>query len=107
MAIAALFDIDGTLIARNSAPLYMRHLRRSGQVRRRDVARTLYYLARYKVGMLDIERALIGPLVVDLGPRRKPTSSPTVPDWYAREVRALPRTGDGGHASRRIVAPAT
>ena len=56
--VAALFDIDGTLIARNSAPLYMRHLRRTGQARRRDMARTLYYLARYKLGLLDIDRAI-------------------------------------------------
>ena len=87
MAIAALFDIDGTLIARNSAPLYMRHLRRSGQVRRRDMARTLYYLARYKVGMLDIERALIGPLSWIAG-RPEADVLADCAAWYAQEVRA-------------------
>ena len=46
MAVAAFFDIDGTLIARNSAPLYMRHLRETGQARRRDLARTFYYFGR-------------------------------------------------------------
>ena len=58
MAVAALFDVDGTLIARNSAPLYMRHLRATGQARRRDVARTIYFVWRYKLGLLDIERAV-------------------------------------------------
>lgn len=58
MAVAALFDIDGTLLARNTASLYMRHLRRTGQARRRDVARTLYYLTWYKLGLLDVRRAL-------------------------------------------------
>jgi HAD superfamily hydrolase (TIGR01490 family) len=58
VAVAALFDIDGTLLARNTAPLYMTHLRRTGQARRRDVARTLYYLFWYKLGMLDVRRAL-------------------------------------------------
>jgi HAD superfamily hydrolase (TIGR01490 family) len=58
VAIAALFDIDGTLIARNSAPLYMQHLRRSGQARRRDVLRSFYYLLRYKLGSLNLDRAL-------------------------------------------------
>jgi HAD superfamily hydrolase (TIGR01490 family) len=57
VGVAALFDIDGTIIARNSAPLYMKHLRKTGRARRRDVARTLYYLARYKLGLLDIEHA--------------------------------------------------
>jgi HAD superfamily hydrolase (TIGR01490 family) len=58
VAIAALFDIDGTLIARNSAPLYMQHLRRTGQARRRDVVRSFYYLLRYKLGSLNLDRAL-------------------------------------------------
>ena len=58
MAVAALFDIDGTLLARNTAPLYMNHLRRSGQARRRDLARTLYYLFWYKLGLLDVRSAL-------------------------------------------------
>lgn len=58
MGVAALFDVDGTLLARNSASLYMRHLRRTGQARRRDVARTLYYLLRYKLGLLDVRRTL-------------------------------------------------
>jgi HAD superfamily hydrolase (TIGR01490 family) len=58
MGVAALFDVDGTLLARNSASLYMRHLRRTGQARRRDVVRTLYYLAWYKLGLLDVRRTL-------------------------------------------------
>ena len=66
MAVAAFFDIDGTLIARNSASLYMRHLRRTGQARRRDLARTLYYVWRYKLGLLDIERAKLRREEIDL-----------------------------------------
>jgi HAD superfamily hydrolase (TIGR01490 family) len=86
VAVAALFDIDGTLIARNSASLYMKHLRRTGAAKRRDVARTLYYLARYKLGLLDIDRAV----AVSMGwVRGKPEA--TVRDdcerWYADVVR--------------------
>src|SRR5262245_17698024 len=86
MAIAALFDIDGTLIGRNSAPLYMRHLRETGQARRRDVARTLYYLAQYKLGLLDIDRALM----VSLGWIRGRSEAAIRADceaWYAGEIR--------------------
>jgi HAD superfamily hydrolase (TIGR01490 family) len=86
VAIAAFFDIDGTLIARNSASLYMRHLRRTGQARRRDVARTLYYLGRYKLGLLDVNRAL----VVSLGWIRGRVEAIVRTDceqWYARTVR--------------------
>jgi len=57
VAVAAFFDIDGTLISKNSGPLYMKFLRRRGEIRRRDAARTIYLFLRYKLGMLDIERA--------------------------------------------------
>jgi HAD superfamily hydrolase (TIGR01490 family) len=86
VAVAALFDIDGTLIARNSAPLYMRHLRRTGQARRRDVARTLYYLMRYKLGLLNVERALAASLDWVRG-RHEADIEADCHEWYARVVR--------------------
>jgi HAD superfamily hydrolase (TIGR01490 family) len=86
VAIAALFDVDGTLIARNSARLYMRHLRRTGQARRRDVAQTLYFLARYKLGLLDVERALAVSMTWVLG-KREDAVRDDCRTWYAQEVR--------------------
>jgi HAD superfamily hydrolase (TIGR01490 family) len=86
VAIAAFFDIDGTLIARNSAPLYMRHLRRTGRARRRDVARTLYYLGRYKLGLLDIDRALTVSLEWIRG-RVEAAVQDDCRDWYAQAIR--------------------
>jgi HAD superfamily hydrolase (TIGR01490 family) len=86
VAVAAFFDIDGTLIARNSAPLYMRHLRRTGRARRRDVARTLYYLGRYKLGLLDIDRAV----TVSLGWIRGRDEAAVQTDcreWYGNVIR--------------------
>jgi len=86
VAVAAFFDIDGTLIARNSASLYMRHLRRTGQARRRDLARTLYYVWRYKLGLLDIERAV----AVSLGWIRGRDEAAVRADceaWYRGMVR--------------------
>jgi len=86
VAIAALFDIDGTLIARNSAPLYMQHLRRTGQARRRDVARMLYYLCRYKLGLLDIERAMAVSLAWVRGQAEAAVRT-DAREWYERAVR--------------------
>ncbi len=86
MAVAALFDIDGTLIARNSAPLYMRHLRRTGQARRRDMARTLYFLVRYKLGLLDVDRALAASLDWVRGKQEAVLAADCL-EWYARVVR--------------------
>lgn len=58
MAVAAFFDVDGTLIAKNSGPLYMKFLRRRGEIRRRDVLRTMYFYVRYRLNLLDIDAAL-------------------------------------------------
>jgi HAD superfamily hydrolase (TIGR01490 family) len=58
VAVAAFFDVDGTLLAKNSGPLYMKFLRRRGEIRRRDVVRTLYFYLRYRLNLLDIDRAL-------------------------------------------------
>ncbi len=58
MAVAAFFDVDGTLIAKNSGPLYMKFLRQRGEIRRRDALRTLYFYVRYRLNLLDIERAV-------------------------------------------------
>ena len=58
MAVAAFFDVDGTLIAKNSGPLYMKFLRRRGEIRRRDALRTIYYFLKYRLNLLDIEHAL-------------------------------------------------
>ena len=87
MPVAAFFDIDGTLIARNSAPLYMKHLRETGQARRRDLARTFYYVGRYKLGLLDIERAIAISLTWIRG-RDEAAVRADCDAWYAATVRA-------------------
>jgi HAD superfamily hydrolase (TIGR01490 family) len=86
VAVAALFDIDGTLLARNTASLYMRHLRRTGQARRRDVARTLYYLLRYKLGLLDVGRALEASMDFVRG-RDEAAMAADCLEWYRTTVR--------------------
>jgi HAD superfamily hydrolase (TIGR01490 family) len=86
VVVAALFDIDGTLLARNTAPLYMSHLRRTGQARRRDVARTLYYLFWYKLGLLDVRRALEVSMAFVRGKDEAATLADCV-GWYRAAVR--------------------
>jgi len=86
VAVAAFFDVDGTLLARNSAPLYMRHLRRTGQATRRDVAWTLYYLLRYKFGLLDLEGTL-GESMRFVRGKAESAVRADAQDWYARDVR--------------------
>jgi len=86
VAVAALFDIDGTLIARNSAPLYMQHLRRTGQATWRDVAWTVYYVSRYKLGLLNMERALAASMGWIQG-RSEAFVRADAAEWYTRVIR--------------------
>lgn len=58
MRVAAFFDIDGTLVSVNTAPLYASYMRRHGKARRRDLVRTAFYLLQYRLNLLDIDRAL-------------------------------------------------
>ena len=86
MTTAAFFDIDGTLIARNSAGLYMKHLRQTGQATRRDSVRTLYYLAQYKLGLLDIESAMVTTLSWIRGRSERDTAE-DCQAWYRTMIR--------------------
>jgi HAD superfamily hydrolase (TIGR01490 family) len=88
VAVAAFFDVDGTLIARNSATLYMRHLRRTGQARRRDVAWTLYYLLRYKFGLLDLDGTIGESMRFVLGKTERDVREDAA-GWYATDIRPL------------------
>jgi HAD superfamily hydrolase (TIGR01490 family) len=85
--VAAFFDVDGTLIARNSARMYMQHLRETGQARRRDLAWTFYYICRYKLGMLDVERAITASLDFIRG-RNEAVIRADCDAWYAETIRS-------------------
>src|SRR5580765_6619852 len=64
----------------------MRHLRETGQARRRDLARTFYYFGRYTLGLLDVERAV----AVSMGWIRGRDEAAVRTDcdaWYAQTVR--------------------
>ncbi len=86
MAIGAFFDVDGTLIAKNSGPLYMKFLRRRGEIRRRDVFRTSYLYLRYRLGLLDIEAAAASTSAWIRG-RREQDIADHCRVWYREIVR--------------------
>jgi putative phosphoserine phosphatase/1-acylglycerol-3-phosphate O-acyltransferase len=52
--IAAFFDMDKTLIAENSASLYMKHRYEIGEVSGWELAQGLGAYLRYKIGVLDV-----------------------------------------------------
>ncbi len=52
--VAALFDMDKTLISENSGSLYMRYRYQRGEIGGLDLVRGLGAYLQYKVGILDI-----------------------------------------------------
>jgi HAD superfamily hydrolase (TIGR01490 family) len=47
------FDVDGTLLTKNSGPLYTRWLYKQGLINRRDLLSSAYYMLQYKFDWLD------------------------------------------------------
>ena len=50
---AALFDMDRTLVRKETASLYVRYQRSIGEARRRDMLRVMYWVTQYTMGMID------------------------------------------------------
>ena len=50
---AALFDMDRTLVRKETASLYVRYMRRRGGATWRDSARVLWWVAQYTAGVID------------------------------------------------------
>ncbi|AKT36930.1 HAD family hydrolase [Chondromyces crocatus] len=55
---AALFDMDRTLIRRETVSLYVRYQREIGEASLLDLVKTLYWVAQYTLGLLDAERVV-------------------------------------------------
>ncbi|MBP6833994.1 MAG: HAD family hydrolase [Deltaproteobacteria bacterium] len=85
MRSAALFDMDHTLVAANSALLYVKWLRGRGEARRRDAARFGWWFMRYMAGAVDasgIARVVARPLAG----RDAERFIREVEEWSAAEV---------------------
>jgi len=54
--VAALFDMDKTLLDASSGVLYGRYLYRTGQMGRRDLARVAWWGAISRLGWLDVQK---------------------------------------------------
>lgn len=90
---AALFDMDRTLVRRETVSLYVAYQRTIGEARRRDRLRVLYWVAQYTVGVIDVPevaaralRALEGMPEAELASR--------CDDWFRRWVE--PYVSDRG-----------
>jgi HAD superfamily hydrolase (TIGR01490 family) len=83
--VAALFDMDRTLLDTSSALLYVRYLRRIGQIGRRGVAQVIGWTLLERVGLLDMER-LVERLVVATSGDSEPEIKQLCDRWFAEDV---------------------
>jgi HAD superfamily hydrolase (TIGR01490 family) len=82
---AALFDMDRTLVATDTASLYVRYRRDEGQAGVADVARTAWWLLQYTLGVIDAERVAERALR-DYAGKREAWMEQTCRDWFRRYV---------------------
>ncbi len=85
MARAALFDMDRTLLSKETASLYVRYQRRIGEATTRDLVRTLYWVAQYTLGVLD-HAAVAAKVVRTLEGMPETEMAWRCEDWFLRDV---------------------
>ncbi len=84
--VGAFFDLDLTLLAVNSANLWLRYQWKQGELGVRDAVRSVGWLLRYKMAMLDIEEIARKGLRGVEG-KREDAARDEVLRWYEAQVR--------------------
>jgi HAD superfamily hydrolase (TIGR01490 family) len=83
--IAALFDMDKTLLDTSSGLLYVRYLYRIGRVRKRDLARVMSWMVMDKMGLLDMS-GILSRLLAIAEMTSEPEMRQTCDAWFAEDV---------------------
>jgi len=95
---AALFDMDRTLIRKETATLYVRYQREIGEAGLRDLAQALVWVTQYTLGMIDAP-AVAMKAARPLAGTPELVMSARCDDWFRRYIE--PHVCDLG---RRAVA---
>src|SRR4051812_38282728 len=85
MTRAALFDMDRTLVRRETASLYVRYQRTLGEATRRDSLRVLYWVAQYTAGIIDAPEVAARALAPLAGTHESALAA-RCDDWFRRFV---------------------
>jgi HAD superfamily hydrolase (TIGR01490 family) len=102
---AALFDMDRTLVRKETASLYVRYQRTIGEARRRDMLRALYWVTQYTMGVIDAPD-VAARVAKSFAGMPESVMSARCDDWFRRYVethvcdlgrRAVERHRDLGH----------
>jgi HAD superfamily hydrolase (TIGR01490 family) len=98
MPKAALFDMDRTLVRRDTASLYVRYRRDNGEAGMREALRVGWWILQYSFGVIDAER-VAERAVADYEGKSEAWMIDSCQDWFRRYV--LEHVSDFG---RRAVA---
>jgi HAD superfamily phosphoserine phosphatase-like hydrolase len=86
--IAALFDMDNTLLRGDTGMSWTRFLYRRGELPAAMVAKVVYWSALYKLAVLDME-AVVTRLVADLAGDSEAEMIAKCDEWYRRDIASL------------------
>jgi HAD superfamily hydrolase (TIGR01490 family) len=82
---AALFDMDRTLVRRETASLYIRYQRELGAATWRDQARVLWWVSQYTLGIIDAQE-VAAKVASDFAGVSETVFSARCDDWFRRCV---------------------
>ncbi len=92
MKTAAFFDLDGTLLTVNSGKLWMQRERRLGRISLWQYFRAIFFLAGYRFGLTDMNRAMRKALQTVKGLEEE-TVRRWTREWYEQEVKHVAAPG--------------
>jgi HAD superfamily hydrolase (TIGR01490 family) len=95
---AALFDMDRTLVRKETASLYVRYQHAIGEASWQDLARTFYWVAQYTLGVLDADK-VARKVVGAIAGLPETVLAARCDDWFARDVE--PHITDAGRRAVR------
>ncbi|MEZ4258975.1 MAG: HAD family hydrolase [Polyangiaceae bacterium] len=87
MARAALFDMDRTLVRKETASLYVRYQRDVGEASARDMARVLFWVAQYTLGVIDAQ-SVAAKALTSLRGTPELVMATRCDDWFRAYVEA-------------------
>lgn len=101
MSRLVMFDMDRTLLSKETASLYVRYQRRIGEASTMDLARTLFWVFEYTVGTLDAERVAEKAISTLRGSRESDLYD-KCDRWFLEEVRGLLTAGGYRAVTRHL-----
>jgi HAD superfamily hydrolase (TIGR01490 family) len=83
--VAALFDMDNTLLDTSSGKLYAQASRRSGRMSRRELAQVIWWVFLNRIGLLDMQESLPRMLAASAGNDEREMRRRSH-EWFAQDV---------------------